>query len=430
MRESSRPIAIDLFAGVGGMTLGFEQAGFDVRAAVEIDPIHCAVHQFNFPYGSVICRSVDAVTGTDLRQQAGLLDQDIDVVFGGSPCQGFSLMGKRAVDDPRNALVGHFLRLVTELAPKYFVLENVKGLTMGQHRQFLVDLIAAFQERGYRVDENYRVLNAVHYGVPQNRERLFLLGCRSDLPLPAYPPPRTKPPGCRKPAFTHLPAAPTVWEALADLPTIEHYPELLHQDACEATYLPPHSTYAAVMRGQKRWEDDLAYGRTWNPQWLTASRRTRHSETSVQRFRDTPAGQVEPISRFWRLDPNGICNTLRAGTPSNRGAFTSPRPIHPFQPRCITVREAARLHSYPDWFRFHGTKWHGFRQIGNSVPPLLAKAIAQEILRVLSVPPPTRPGYLAAGDPDALYWNMTQAAQYFGVPPHTIAPRRRSGSHM
>src|SRR5437660_4657073 len=92
---------------------------------------------------------------------------------------------------------------------------------------------------------------------------------------------------------------------------------------------------------------------------------------------------MESISRFLKLSPDAYCNTLRAGTASDRGAFTSPRPIHPVTPRCITVREAARLHSYPDWFRFHATKWHGFRQIGNSVPPLLALAVAREIARVL-----------------------------------------------
>ncbi|MFM6055520.1 MAG: DNA cytosine methyltransferase, partial [Sphaerospermopsis kisseleviana] len=115
---------------------------------------------------------------------------------------------------------------------------------------------------------------------------------------------------------------------------------------------------------------------------LTSSLRTKHSPASEERFASTPHGKNEPISRFYKLDPDGLCNTLRAGTASNKGAFTSPRPIHPFTPRCITVREAARLHSFPDWFRFHPTKWHGFRQIGNSVPPLLAQAVAAEIIKV------------------------------------------------
>ncbi len=426
MEESTRPIAVDLFAGAGGMTLGFEQAGFDVLAAVEIDPIHCAVHKFNFPHWEVLCRSVTETTGADIRRHSAIQNQEIDVVFGGSPCQGFSLIGKRALDDPRNALVGHFVRLVTELEPKYFVLENVKGLTVGQHRQFLEEVILGFQERGYRVNTHYQVLNAVNYGVPQSRERLFLMGCREALPWPEYPRPFTRAPaGHKSLALPDLPSGPTVWEALADLPEIENYPELLQQDSCVALYGEPLGEYALAMRGLQRWDDDFSYSRSWDPRLLTSSLRTLHSEKSIQRFHRTPMGTVEPVSRFLRLDPNGICNTLRAGTASNRGAFTSPRPIHPFQPRCITVREAARLHSYPDWFRFHQTKWHGFRQIGNSVPPLLAKAVAQEILKALNRQgqKPSEP--LAAGQPHTLRWNMREAAKFFEVPAHTIEPRLR-----
>ncbi|WP_207233569.1 DNA cytosine methyltransferase [Salinicola tamaricis] len=102
---SKRPIGIDLFAGAGGMSLGFEQAGFDIAAAVEIDPIHCATHEYNFPYSKAICASVVDLTGDDVRQKAGIGDREIDVVFGGAPCQGFSLIGKRVLDDPRNELL-------------------------------------------------------------------------------------------------------------------------------------------------------------------------------------------------------------------------------------------------------------------------------------------------------------------------------------
>ena len=132
-----RPIGIDLFAGAGGMSLGFEQAGFDVVAAVEIDPVHCAVHKFNFPQCAVIPRSVVGLKGSEIRLAAGIGNRDVDVVFGGAPCQGFSMIGQRVLDDPRNALVLEFLRIVSELDAKTFVFENVKGLTVGKHRQFL-----------------------------------------------------------------------------------------------------------------------------------------------------------------------------------------------------------------------------------------------------------------------------------------------------
>ncbi|TVR67209.1 MAG: DNA cytosine methyltransferase, partial [Candidatus Competibacteraceae bacterium] len=137
--------------------------------------------------------------------------------------------------------------------------------------------------------------------------------------------------------------------------------------------------------------------------------------------------KVEPVSRFLKLPPHGLCNTLRAGTDSARGAFTSPRPIHYRFPRVITVREAARLHSYPDWFRFHATKWHGFREIGNSVPPLLGRAVAGEILKTLgrSVEKPEQPLLLGQGNEGLLTFGMSEAAAYFGVPADTIAQRTR-----
>ena len=141
-----RPIAVDLFAGVGGMTLGFEQAGFDVLASVEIDPIHAAAHEFNFPFWSVLCRDVAQLTGEEIRQSSAIQNQEIDVVCGGPPCQGFSLIGKRVLTDDRNALVFHFLRLVLELQPRYFVMENVAGMAIGKSQQLLKELISSFQD--------------------------------------------------------------------------------------------------------------------------------------------------------------------------------------------------------------------------------------------------------------------------------------------
>jgi len=146
-----RPIGIDLFAGAGGMSLGFEQAGFDIAAAVEIDPIHAAVHHFNFPETAVLARSIVGLTGQELREKAGLGRKPVDVVFGGPPCQGFSLIGHRMLDDTRNQLVKEFVRLVSELGARTFVFENVKGLTIGKHRMFLESLIEAFGDLGYRV---------------------------------------------------------------------------------------------------------------------------------------------------------------------------------------------------------------------------------------------------------------------------------------
>jgi DNA (cytosine-5)-methyltransferase 1 len=417
-KNAKRPIAVDLFAGAGGMTLGFEQAGFDVLAAVEIDPIHCAVHEFNFPFWKIFCKSVGEITGTEIRKNSSIGNQEIDVVFGGPPCQGFSLMGKRLLDDPRNALVFHYIRLVLELQPKFVVLENVKGITLGKHRNLLLEIIATFTQNNYRVQEDYQVLNAAAYGVPQNRERLFLLACRQDLELPNYPQPITQIPTKKKQLNHHLPLTPTVKEALQDLPKIEKYPALYQQDWVEARFGKPSEYVKQLNNG-----NNFSFKRKYKRKILTSSLRTIHSEISTQRFQETLPGKFEPVSRFYKLDPDGICNTLRAGTASNRGSFTSPRPIHPFSPRCITVREAARLHSYPDWFRFHVTKWHGFRQVGNSVPPLLAQAVAAEIIKALNchIQPPKKVYQL--GDESLLKYTMSQASKHYRVGADIIEPR-------
>ena len=408
--SSGRPTGIDLFAGAGGLSLGFEQAGFDIEAAVEIDPVHCATHEFNFPNSKAICASVVDLTGAEIRRRAGLGNTDIDVVFGGAPCQGFSLMGKRAMDDPRNQLVFHYVRLVGELQPKFCVFENVKGLTLGKHAQFLDELIVALGDAGYNVLLPYRVLNASDFGVPQDRRRLFLMGARKGQAMPDYPDP--------------VKQRTTVWDAIGDLPDADQFAELAALDSVATTWAS-ESIYAKRMRGMARDPTNFGYARHFDASTLTSSLRTEHTALSQQRFLATENGDTEPISRFKKLHPDGLCNTLRAGTDSARGAFTSPRPIHPFLPRVITVREAARLHSYPDWFRFHTTKWHGFRQIGNSVPPMLGRAVALKIIAALGLTPERPKQILATGDVRLLSFQMWHASQHFGVAKNVIAQRTR-----
>lgn len=421
-----RPVGIDLFAGAGGLSLGFEQAGFDVVAAVEIDPIHCAAHAFNFPHCTVIPQSISELTGADIRARAQLGNRRIDVVFGGPPCQGFSMMGQRALDDPRNSLVREFVRIVAELRPLYFVFENVKGLTVGKHRIFLDELVEAFSAAGYRVRLPWSVFDVADYGVPQHRERLILVGARKGQRLPDYPMPNCRPADSL--AKTELPVGPTCAEALGDLPDAEKYEELLHTDTARVAQFGSPSAYAAGLRSLDRNAWHYGYRRVWDPDILASSLRTDHSAISRRRFTETAPGQVEPISRFYKLAPNGLSNTLRAGTDSARGAFTSPRPIHYEYSRCITVREMARLHGFPDWFRFHWTKWHGARQIGNAVPPPFARAVASEVLRALAICPEHPGRSLALGDPALLLKDMSEASQYFGVQSPIQRRNRKSGA--
>jgi DNA (cytosine-5)-methyltransferase 1 len=405
------------------MSLGFEQAGFDVAAAVEYDPVHCATHEFNFPNCAALCRSVADIDGKYIREHSRIGHRRVDVVFGGGPCQGFSLIGKRAVDDPRNALIRHFVRIVTELKAAYFVFENVRGLTVGAHEKFLEEVIVEFRSGGYRVFEDYRVLNAANYGVPQDRQRLFLIGARKGNRLPEYPAVTHEPPKAKKPGGSTFKATPTVWDALTDLPEADEFEELLERDWVKVTFKKA-SHYSAALRGESEDSDDYSGLREYDRTILTSSLRTVHSAAAKKRFRETKQGETEVVSRYFKLDPNGICNTIRAGTARDHGAFSSPRPIHPYSERCITVREAARLHSYPDWFRFHVTKWHGFRQIGNSVPPLLARAVALEVMAAVSEPAKAE-AHAVSVNTDLLSLSMTAAAKRYRVPSDVIAQRTR-----
>lgn len=396
-----RPCAIDLFAGAGGMSMGFEQAGFDVVAAVEIDPIHAAIHKFNFPNCTVLPQSVTDLTGEVIRKRSGLGNRRVDVICGGAPCQGFSMIGKRAIDDPRNALAKEFVRIVGELDARAFVFENVKGLTVGQHRQFLNQLISEFQAVGYTVAIPPRVLNAKDYGVPQSRERLFLVGVKRGEVLPDYPLP--------------VSYSVTCSDALGDLPEAEDYPDLWNSDTVQDVRWGISSAFAKEMRCLANGSWHFGHIRDWDRSVLTSSMRTDHTNISRRRFAETAPGTVEPISRLFKLASDGISNTLRAGTDAARGAFTSPRPIHFDRTRCVTVREMARLHGFPDWFRFHQTKWHGARQIGNSVPPPLARAVATSVMDALGLVP-TRPECLIhLGDPALLKMSMSEAAMFWQV---------------
>ena len=422
-----RPVGIDLFAGAGGLSLGFEQAGFDVAVAVEVDPVHCATHKYNFPYTAIVPSRIEVLSGAQILDAAGISGRDVDCVFGGAPCQGFSLIGHRVLDDPRNRLVRDFVRIVAELRARTFVFENVKGLTIGKHRAFLDELVEEFSNVGYALRIPWRVLNAGHFATPQNRERLILLGARNGETIPDYPRPSTN--IARKPQrVDSLPNGPNCHDALGDLPNADCYPTLLNSDSVGPVCLGEPSPYAAEMRCLTDDAWHCGYVREWNATLLTSSARTRHTLISRNRFRTTEQGSVEPISRFFKLSQAGVSNTLRAGTDGARGAFTSPRPIHYLHDRCITVREMARLHGFPDWFRFNATKWHGARQIGNAVPPPLARALANEVIRALGIALDSPKEAISLGDPALLSLGLSGAAAHFGVEPLPSRRDRKSGA--
>jgi len=374
---AERPIGVDLYSGVGGMSLGFEQAGFNIVAAVDIERVNVETHLANFPKCNAWSADLSRATGEQIRNNTKIGSREIDVVFAGPPCQGFSLIGKRAANDPRNFLLVDLARLIAELSPAYFVVENVQGMLLGKAKSSLDQFIQRIERAGYSVVTPIQVLDAAEFGVPQRRRRVFVLGHRVDRPAPEYP----------KPSHPYdddgKSGGPTVWDAIGDLPKIANYKYLLQEDTYYGDLAAP-SPYARFLTGDKHDPEDLSPERHRNGNGLSGCLRTLHTPETIRRFSQTKQGTSEKISRFYRLAKDGLAPTLRAGTGPAQGSFMAPRPIHPFQDRCITVREAARLHSFPDWFHFHPTKWHGFRQVGNSVPPLLARAIAKTVARAVN----------------------------------------------
>lgn len=402
-----RPVAVDLFGGVGGLALGFEQAGFDVVCAVEFDPAHAAAHRFNFPQCEVLEVDASKLSVAELRRgverglaRHGRKTQAVDVIIGGPPCQGFSVGGIGDPNDPRNELVEDFVRLVRGLKPRAFVLENVPAMgsrTLPGSAETIPSWIASSLGQQYTLPD-HKVLNASSFGVPQDRRRLVLWGVRQSETIPTMPEPThrarpkipSKESGVKK--ETDLPLGPSVDDAIGNLPNLDHFQELLESDAVA---LPRAivtamdalaSSYAAELADPTRGTSDLSRPRACDRSWLTASLRTTHSATVIARFAAVRQGESDPISRFYRLHPDGISGTLRAGSTPDRGSYSAPRPIHPKHPRVISVREAARLHGYPDWFRFTAAKWHGFRQVGNSVCPPLARRLGETLRETLELP--------------------------------------------
>ena len=413
-----RPIAIDLFAGCGGLSLGLEASGFDVAVAVEFDPIHALIHHLNFPETATICQDIRNLKSEKLLD---LIDNKnvngIDLIAGGPPCQGFSVMGKRQLDDPRNSLVFEYLRIVKDLQPKYFIFENVPGIASGKHKQFLRELIAEFETIGYRITKPVQILDASLYGAPQKRKRLILLGSRKDVIQLNYPQPTHSLEA--KQGKKVLNNVANAIQDLSDIPAfIGEYKginskKLDYTDFRTNFALKPQGIYRLC---HHRHHNGLVYNHIGS----------NHTEKSIKRFQTTLPGTTEKTSRFLKLSPTGLCNTLRAGTARDKGAYTAPRPIHYQQARCITVREAARLHTFPDWFVFHQTIWHGFREIGNAVIPLLGKVLADEVIKCLAIDV-TRLEIrqLDSVDLNYLNINMEKASKYWHISGDIIPKRKK-----
>lgn len=360
---------VDLFSGCGGFSLGADLAGFSTCIAIDIDSdLQSSFHK-NFPIAKPVLADVTKLDGAFWKAQLGKM-RPVGVV-GGPPCQGFSRIGKRNPEDPRNTLIGHYFRQIGLLKPKFFVMENVEGLLDEFGQRTLAEALATLPSR-YEV-LGPMVINAADYGAPTDRRRVIVVGYdREDvsrLTVEMFSPVGN---------VCHV----TVKDAIFDLPkpnisgkthegfSWKKYPDL----ACEL------SSYAVALRALPPeglgWEPAIQMLRE---SFVTGVMPTEHSELVKERFAGVLPGAVDTVSRFPRLKWENRCPTLRAGTGKDRGSHQSMRPIHPHDPRVITAREAARLQGFPDWFVFHPTIWHSFRMIGNSVSPIVSKRVLETI---------------------------------------------------
>jgi DNA (cytosine-5)-methyltransferase 1 len=344
---------VDLFCGCGGFSLGAHIAGFEVAAAYDIDKVLTSSYSRNFPKTQLFHRDISALKGEEILNA---VHGEVTGIFGGPPCQGFSDIGRRSAEDPRRELLGHFFRIVSEVEPSFFVMENVRGLAYADALPVLEDALVLVKSR-YDILGPH-IWDASDFGAATKRNRMFVIGIRKDLKSPI-----------NKPAIEAFkrPAA-TVKAAIADL--------------IEARALPDSDSLA----GFDRWKicrrglpSDYARSLRAGDKVFTGHRPTIHTQAVIDRFAAVKPGRFDPIGRHPRLKWHGQCPTLRAGTGSDKGSYQAVRPIHPTENRVITVREAARLQGFPDFHIFHPTVWHSFRMIGNSVSPVIAAAIFKAV---------------------------------------------------
>jgi len=357
---------IDLFSGVGGLSLGAARAGFAVCGAVDIDPKANEAHKINFPNTLHLETDISELTGLALRQALHLNGKSIAGVIGGPPCQGFSLIGRRDKDDVRNRSFVDFFRIVSEALPKFFLVENVPGI--------MQDKFKGLREEAFSlIDAKYVILDplrlsANHYGAATTRTRVFFFGYLSDafdpLTNDSFAPPRNV-------------DSVRVKDALRGLPTSIDPGWQKEEQGWQVVGAYPDGSFGQRLRGHvpAGVGDPIALWRLSLSSEVSGFLGTAHTEAVAKRYAETECGGYDEVSKAYRLDLDGFCPTLRAGTGPNQGSFQAVRPIHPTEARVITPREAARFQGFPDWFQFSPTKWHSFRQIGNSVSPILAEHI-------------------------------------------------------
>ena len=341
--------AIDLFCGCGGLSYGFEKAGYNILLGIDNDSKALETFELNHYGAKSICGDITEVTyEEDIKPLIG--DQKIDVIIGGPPCQGMSLSGPRKFDDPRNKLYLSYIRLVKEIQPKAFVIENVPGLVGLFGGQIKDSIIEKFTEMGYQIQ--YKILCAADYGVQQNRKRVVFVGIKKGEFV--YPEIHENKVSCSM--------------ALSDLPTLE---DELGEEVLDYL-MQPQNEYQKIMRK--------------NSEVVKNHIAANHSDRVKKIISLVPDG-----GNYKDL-PDEYINSRNFHVAWTRFASDKPAPtidtghrhhFHYKYNRVPTVRECARLQSFPDDFIFLGNKTQQFRQVGNAVPPLMAQCIAEQLKKAL-----------------------------------------------
>lgn len=363
--NSTRLTAIDLFCGAGGLSEGFRQAGFRVLAGQDIDETAGATFSYTHHGAKFIGGPIQRIQAHDILRTTGLKRGEVDAIIGGPPCQGYSVYNhQRGESDPRAGLFREYLRIVNGLRPRWLVMENVTGITSIAGGRIVDEIVSGLQSLGYRVD--FRVLKAEQFGVPQERRRIFFIATRTNAPI-LFPQP------------THglgLANYVTVWDAISDLPV-----RLNGEKSIRSPYAtPPNCDYQNALRDNGSEVENHS-----------ASRLSAVNEARMQHippggsWRDIPfdllpagmrkANRSDHTKRYGRPRKTDLACTILTKCDIHWGAY-----IHPTQDRSFTVREAARLQSFPDSFVFQGSTTEQYVQVGNAVPPTFGRHVALALL--------------------------------------------------
>ncbi len=369
------PTAISLFAGVGGCSLGFIQAGYDIRFATDIDAKAVETYRKNFPKTPSERADICDINGLELLERTGLKVGELDILLGGPPCQGFSSAGMKAGDDPRNSLLSHYVRILDCIRPKWFVMENVEGLLTNAGGVHVRDTVQAFLDAGYSV--NLEKLYAQGFGVPQRRKRVLIVGNRLGHDY-VFPKPISFYSG-----HIFRKGEVTFESAVGDLPPVAQ-----SSDETLAFRGPPGNDLQAYLRG-----DALTVTDHYSLPLSSIQLERVCSLEPGQTMKHLPEHlQHESFRRrAFRRVMDGTSVEKRGGAPSGLKRLFAEEPsltitsaatrefIHPSQDRPITLRECARLQTFPDSFDFVGDASDRIQQIGNAIPPLLARRVGEHI---------------------------------------------------